>query len=561
MKRKMIEATPPKQTEKDGWWTTVQMANGILILNVFKNQILRARHCVTPATMEYATLNEKGWSEEKIEACYGWHYDAALENAISKEDSNMVFKALDIHRNDRSFIDVLSNAETEYGRKRRNEAECRRIEQVNEMMQRIPSIPSEIRQWIDRLELQGVDFCTKDRESGKWSCSACGAEFERGAAAKAEGTGKAKDGDMVICPACQTKIRLLTRKQVNVKTHFCLIQPIDDEIAVARHFTAEIKCEQRNKKKIGLIEDIRIILFKHKQIQKMPCSYYYNQTLDGGIHDADEGFDNKCNPANKRGYAGYLYDGGIAAAFAGTVYEPWTQLFIRMSEQGLKLNYNNLMNVWNNQEIIGFTELLYRGQFYKLLAEETGKIYRASSEAYYYGQLSPSGDSMKEVFGIKDQKKINRIRKMNGGMLMVQWMRESEKTDQNISDKTLEWLDSNEILPDDIRVMEGHFSVEQTMNYLEQQKRKYPKMSIQEILSQYTDYIKMCEELHRDMDDEIVYKPQELKQCYDEAAEEILYAKILRNIKTFFPADTTEKDMGNNIFRFINWAAGRYQAD
>lgn len=538
MKKKTIEATLPKPAEKDGWWTTVQQAEGILILNIFKNRILQARHCVNPEKMEYATFDGKGWSGKKIEACYNinvveWYYYTTFsqkeikeKGAISKEDEKTVFEALkeDMHKNYSSFIELISNVEADYGRERRDAAEYRRIERVNAMMRRVPGIPMGIKRWIDQRELQGADYCMKDRKTGRWSCSACGTEFERSAVKKEEGAGKAKNGDMVICPVCQKKVRLLTRKQkVDIHTHFCLIQPIDGEIGVARHFAAEIVCEPGSRKQIGLKEDVRIILFKNPR--KMPCSIYYEQYAcqrwapEGGINPQGC-FDNKHNPANKREYAGYLYDGGIGEAFKDTAYEQWTGLFIQMSEQGLKLNYNNLMSTWDEKRIAGLAELLYRGRFYRLLAEESEQIYAGTGA--YYGDLHLSGDSIADVFEIEDRQKINRIREINGGSLMVKWMRESDKKNQKISEKTLIWLEENQLKPEEMRAMGQHFSAEQAMNYLERQKREqYPKKSIAGILSQYEDYIRMCEKLHKDVNDAMVYRPRELKRRHAEAVEEI----------------------------------------
>lgn len=105
---------------------------------------------------------------------------------------------------------------------------------------------------------------------------------------------------------------------------------------------------------------------------------------------------------------------------------------------------------------------------------------------------------------------------------MLEWMCESEKTGQKISDKTLIWLEENSLKPAKMKAMAEHFTVEQAMNYTERQKREqYPERSIKEILSQYADYIDMCKKLHKDVNDAMVYRPRELKRRHDEAAEEI----------------------------------------
>ena len=43
----------------------------------------------------------------------------------------------------------------------------RRIERVNEVMNQVPAIPDNIKEWINQKAINGEDYALKDKESGK----------------------------------------------------------------------------------------------------------------------------------------------------------------------------------------------------------------------------------------------------------------------------------------------------------------------------------------------------------------------------------------------------------
>ena len=66
MKKAKVEATEPVKTRKKGCWITTQLVDEeILVLNIYENRILTARHCINIDTGEYATLQGKIWSTTK----------------------------------------------------------------------------------------------------------------------------------------------------------------------------------------------------------------------------------------------------------------------------------------------------------------------------------------------------------------------------------------------------------------------------------------------------------------------------------------------------------------
>lgn len=535
MKKKLVEKTEATNTLKKGYWITVQMVEDILVLNLYHNKKLYARHCLNLKNKEYATLKKNVWSATKIEGAlglepddYAYYLTCRADKCIkerfrmSKGDEQLIIEKVTpvvdaCYRT--KAIDLLMRVETEYGRSKRETTEYNRIARVNAMMAKVPKIPAGIKEWLNQRELGGMDYMTRNGNES-YTCSKCGQECEPKDITKEDGTQKIRHKDMVICPKCGSVVQIIKRsKGVNVKTHFSMIQPIDTEVSVARHFTGYIECGEWHKKRIGITEDVRVILFKNPN--KVQCSLYYEQYTvsnwipDGGLFTGGC-FDNKSNRANKQECTGFLYDGGIEEAFKDTAYEPWTRLFIQLSAAGQKLNYNRMMCAYENTNYMDMMEMLFRGRFFRLLREQSERV--SVWNGGYFGDMSLDAESIEDVFGIADRQKINRIRDKNGGQNMVDWMRWSERHRQKISDKALTWLISNGIETDDMSWTECRFSIEQAMNYMERQRKEsYPGKKIKQVISQYEDYMEMCRKLQKDTSDEMVYRPRELKRRHDEA--------------------------------------------
>lgn len=529
MKKRLVESLEVPKTSKRGWWTEVQLVENILVLNAFFNKGLRARHCINIDTKEYGTLKGAVWSVTKIQRAYDldtyWYSTDKIKehSKMSDEDEKLVCDILKLKRNWSCIAVEISSLEEDYARDRREIVEHNRRRRVQAVMDKMPIIPNGIKEWIDQKALGKENYCLKVplRKEDTRSCSACGQEF---AQKLLQSPNRKNPGNktMVTCPCCGEKIRYLTwKKDVDIWENFCIIQPIDNEISVARHFTARIKCMPEQKKHIDIAEDVRIVL------QKFPesgCNIFYDQG-DWTKKGAEEGtynlryFDNKSNPENKREYPGWLYDDGIEEALKGTQYEPWSRLFVQFAGAGLKLDYNRLMAAddANYRDLI---EMLYRGRFYKLVQEQSGRINLWTGG--YWGSLRLSSRCIEDVFGIGDRQKINRIRDHNGGSAMVEWMRWSDRNKQKLSDKFLAWTAKEGIRPDEMQWGKCRFSMEQAMNYIEKQREtQYKGFSIRGVINQYEDYMNMCQELKKDTSDEMIYRPRELKRRHDEAVHEL----------------------------------------
>ena len=75
-------------------------------------------------------------------------------------------------------------------------------------------------------------------------------------------------------------------------------------------------------------------------------------------------------------------------------------------------------------------------------------------------------------------------------------------------------------------------SPRQVMNYIEKQRADgYKGKSARTILNQWSDYLSMCRGQKKDLSDELVYRPRQLKRRHDEIVEEIRKQRMIEEMK------------------------------
>ena len=251
---------------------------------------------------------------------------------------------------------------------------------------------------------------------------------------------------------------------------------------------------------------------------------YYEDSWDGWT---------KGNRKNLRAREGYLYPEEFGQILDGTTYSEATRVLEHLSKTGMELNYNRL--VAGTGQMKGYAqkiEYLAKGRFWNLLRDTIGCTDYPGYPTQYYGPLDMREESIEGMFRIQDRQKINRIRDEHGGNRMVRWMQYSDETGQKISKETVQWMIKNEIEPSSIRGLEKYMSPQKIMNYIERQKKEqYAGMTAKAVLEEYKDYLNMCEACCKNMADEMVYRPRELKRRHDEVVVDRQQIQILKELE------------------------------
>lgn len=548
MQCKRIEKIAPVQPgRKEEYIITAQISGEILILDVFQQNVYRGRQAINKKSGEYAQYDPKKrkWSGRKFgnlldlnmkpDGYYSYLDAQRRTNIDTSKMEKMIRTVLNkmtkIYYTPEIF-DLINRAEQGYAAGRRQRIEDNRVMKVQEKMNLVPAVPKKAREWIWRVE-GAEDFLFRDKESQQWHCTACKKSFQLHLPRRADGEKKVRHNDRAICPGCGKEVVAKTKTtSIEKKSRFYLAQRmLDDRMGVWRSFNVVMKWTTDGRQ-IRLNEATRIIIYNINTGSKYAGEIFYNQYRPdgaysrGGWNPEYAYFDNKRNPSQRGMGKEYMYPEGIEEALAGTAFQRCGRLISQMAAGKMKLDYNRLISTQGSHNIAGIVEYLYKGRFQKLL-EETIDGISLHLPGEYYGSLNIHGTTIEEIFQIRDRQRINRIRDANGGEGMLEWMQLSDRTGARISQETLMWLEKNKIAPKDIRFLENRMSPEQIMHYItRQQAEGYKGKTAKTVIGQWADYMNMLESLGRKTDDEMMYRPRQLKRRHDECVEEINAQRI-----------------------------------
>lgn len=396
-----------------------------------------------------------------------------------------------------------------------------------DLMRKVPDRPGDLREWFFEKSA-GEDYMFREKGTQTFTCTNCGESSEASGIKRQDGGKKIRHNDMVCCPACGKLIQAKTRTDhMEQEYKSCyLLQPVDEDTSVLRILEAKVGWDN-GRHYVELGDEIRILLYKVFSNRKLKRAWkiYYEDYLEGWT----EG-----NRKNLRARQGYLYPGEFDKILEETIYSGASKVLEFLSAQGQELNYNRLMaGAGQMKEYAEKIEYLSKGRFWSLLKDTVERTEYPAYPQVYYGPLDLRADSIEEMFLIRDRQKINRIRDEQGGNDMVRWMQYSDETGKKISRETVQWMTANRIRPEDIRELEEYMSPQQIMNYIiRQQAEQYSGKKPKEVLEEYKDYINMCEACSKNMKDEMVYRPRELKRRHDEVVVDRQQMQILRELDT-----------------------------
>jgi len=444
----------------------------------------------------------------------------------------------------RVFFDDL---ESEYMRKAHIDREDRRLKRVNDIMDMVPEIPEDFGSWAYDQMFSGIPGeALYDIGSKKWFCSECHEKSERDSF-KDESGSRAKSGGIGICPECGEKLVMHRKtvkynKGISYRKKFVLFNVIDKYLSVVRYFDAYASTDASydtsfKGKKFSVEEHIRIVLCKFNTGDKLKrlvqggkhkeCRIYY-------LHDRGT-FDYKSNPRQYRAGDCICYPNGqMQEALDMTSYWQCGRIFAPAAAMGLEIDYNRVMIGWRSHEALSVMEMLIKGRFFKLFRQAAGGI-SIWDNSYYNGwmHLNMKGKDANEVLRLKDGQAINRLRNMDGDDYALSWLQYAEESGKKITQEALMFFMREGLDSDDFKFLDGVMGPDQIANYLKKQKKvSYPNLVYPSIVSQWQDYVMMANKLHKKLDDEMIYKPRELKVRHNEYAEEVERIRMLKMAKS-----------------------------
>ena len=220
MKRKLVENTRPTKTSKPkkDWWVETQMIQNVLVLNVYNQKTLYARHAMNPETGEHETLKNGKWSRSNLLDAIGldwywWGYKDLERFNTSSGNLELIATALgtDVNKKCRNIAENILWTEQNYDREKRWTAEEHRIRRMDELMEKVPSEPDDLKEYACTMLTGGKQWILKAEKKGMWYCTSC-KQSVSGKTLKQKYP-KMKDGSSIYCPHCGVEVEYRARKK------------------------------------------------------------------------------------------------------------------------------------------------------------------------------------------------------------------------------------------------------------------------------------------------------------------------------------------------------------
>lgn len=119
-----------------------------------------------------------------------------------------------------------------------------------------------------------------------------------------------------------------------------------------------------------------------------------------------------------------------------------------------------------------------------------------------------------------DKYRMKRLVKSNGGLVYLEWLKNEKEKNTVYDDTTIQWLEQQNIRPEDIEFISDRMSVQQIKNYICRQMSEN-SMTSRDVIQTWSDYLGMAERLKMNIADPIVYRAKKLRQRHDELVKEV----------------------------------------
>ena len=403
-------------------------------------------------------------------------------------------------------IGMIGHWEYQQNAKKRDRYMTNKEMRIAELMGRVPAVPDDFENWLSH-EIFPEDylFIRRAGKNTEYTCTACGKQGARKI--------KAKVGDTTACPRCrkQVEVRSLNRKYKPKKANIVIMQKMrvprdrkdflrkicpEQDGYVERQLT--VYCRPWNgKKNYTIYEDLRAIVPEKQTWGKV----YYGEYNDTGPED--QCFWDK-NHYSRRWKTSYLYPGGLREVLETAGMEH-SGLDILARDKVL-INVDYFIISYHNME---WVEYLIKAGLYRLVQDIVDRNRRV--------QINSSGTSLQECLSLNGAG-ISRMKQLNGGAYTLEWLKVEHKTGKKISKESLQFFTEQQVSPWGSTSAEMYrlfASPNKMANYIRSQMEK-TGYAASTILQTWYDYIDMCKRLKKQIGNEMVYRPKNVRLAHDE---------------------------------------------
>lgn len=463
--------------------------DGILRLETYKGEAIRQgdekpEYIVFLSKVEnkYATYltNEQKWSRSKIKNLKYMNYDYRKRYRnycwITEKEQGVILNYLGSECEE-PYEAVDQWQTTAMHRKE--------ICEIDRVMDQITESPSDFGKWVEEEAFWQCEYLFYNGVKGEVYCTACKKTLKMKI--------RSKHNRHVRCPECGRIVFAKSWKKQKVirdEQKAVLIQKIPEGYIV-RGFYCIKRHELKNgwKGQVTFYEIARTL--KNKRMA-MVREYEHGNFKQTNIF-------RWCNSnyINLNGRA-VVYQKNLEDVFRDTKLQniPYGYLFEKVKGQTV-----NIERLFHPDQIFQY---LIKSGLTRLSLE-------CMDSRYLIRKKTGTAQEILEL----DGNRLNRLKNLNGGWRILEWLRYEQKTGMKIRQDVLIRLDQKRINVEDIRmIMKYGIMPERAMNYMEKQNG-----NMASVLTEWKDYLDMAEKERLDMADDIVRFPRHLKRRHNELVD------------------------------------------
>ena len=523
LRRKEIEAWYAQQAlpKREGIVYRAILDDGRLILGVYKDRRKMGIYMLH-ADGRRATKREEcdAWGTEGIRyllggnwifGCHLWDTEQCFADMKSMQIAEPYLDELDASNYGKNRItERLQRIDDHYNEARRRLGIENKRRRLHEFAAALPALPEGFDDWCRETVFGGVHYFFGKKGCDEYACTACGKKH------RVKGL---KDRQETVCKRTYQKVRVTKRQTViERRAEVQVVQNMPEaghsfgRCAVARHLYVWAEWTVLGMQ-IHAEDAMLLILPKARDLwhSAEPCTKWCYH-LNGYFGD----FWDDHNRGNFRIKREYMFPDTVKEALKDTVYDG---LGLEVAaEKGWYTGYNSLMI--HRRPV---TEYLIKGGFFRLVDEISILTWP------YVRGIKQEGKDAKDVL-LLDGQGVARLRRMDGGITVLDWLQTAFMCGYKIPDRVLSWFAVHAIHSTDLAfALNQGISPESAANYIERQillnGEKSNYLTANATIARWKDYLDMAEKLSLDAGKEMINRPKDLKGRHDELSALIVSHK------------------------------------
>lgn len=391
--------------------------------------------------------------------------------------------------------------------KRSEKRRQRKEQQIKQKMKSVPALPRGLRQWIAREIMPSYIFYDYHRSKKPMDgyCTACGKTV------KISGV---KHNQKGFCPSCRKPVQFKSRKKrgyITDRNTLQVFQRISAQELVVRFIKIYYSYGYGESPRKQVYETARIFVQWGPEMEMHEEHYYYLHYRDTWTSgDRPSRFYYQYN--FEADLCGYLYHKNLDDVLADS---PWkySQMKLYYLSDPTPLYALSYLKKYLKYPVL---EYLVKMRLDRLV---TDIVYNQSIYSSTKLPINPDGKNIKEVLGI-DRRYIPWLQKVNPGSRQMPLIKTMLQNMDTMDEELIRWCATFDIgRPQNLSVPLRYMTSYKLMKYAEEQmelsRKAHRYMDMEYLLTEYQDYLSMCEVLKFNLRNSFVLFPKNLKEAHD----------------------------------------------